>query len=298
MSYDLFFCTEIDKSVTKEAISEYLVHLPYITNEWNYNNPHTGVYFSFLHSPPSSENEIETVIPSGYSDSNLSFSINYLRPKFFAEEAMPYVEQLCNTFGFLIIDPQDHIVGGNNSPKKAKADNLIESWTQNNKVALSVYRQQRTLPPYLSRETSLEWWKHQSHVERIQNVLGDSIYVPNILLFADTDNNKVITAVAWTEAIPFIFPKCDIVIIVRHEQKGLFRRDPKLAVKGWIEAAEVKDKISRYMQNIETEIGLLPALLPEKSPKVKGLFVRLKTNPMPEKYIRIAPDSMVDEEVS
>lgn len=296
MSYDLLFCTEADVKINKEDIAKYMAGLPHITEEWNYQNPNTGVYFSFSYAPPSG-NEIASMFPAGYNDTHLAFNINYGRPKFFAEEAIPFVEQLCNTFGILVVDPQDHEIGGDNLPKKAKADHLLESWTRSNHRALSIYKKQGSSPAYIPREKASEWWKYQYHLDNTKGNLGDSIFVPSIFLFADTVDNKVKTAITWTEAIPFVFPKCDKVIIVRHEQQGLFRRNPKTTVKGWMDAEEVKEKLSGHVHSVETAIGQIPALLPEKAIFVKSIFLNLKVQPISNRFRRIVPDSMIDEEI-
>ncbi len=296
MSYDLYFCTKPDKKVSKGDISEYLTGLPHITEEWIYQNPNTGVYFSFSYSPQSG-NEVESVIPSEYNDTNLGFNLNYNRPKFFADEAMPFVEQLCNEFGLLVIDPQGDEIRSHGSPKKASAEHLRESWIQSNKRALSIYQRQGKSPAYIPRGKATDWWKYQFHREKIQASLGDSIFAPGIFLFADSENNEVTTAITWSEAIPFVFPGCDMVIIVRNEQKRFSGRKPQTAIKGWLDANDVRKKLSERIQKVETEIGFLPALLPDKSHEVKSLFLGLETRPISERYIRIAPDSMIDEKI-
>jgi hypothetical protein len=67
-----------------------------------------------------------------------------------------------------------------------------------------------------------------------------------------------------------------MVIIVRNEQRGLFIRKPKITLKGWINAPEIKEKLSKFLTNIETEIGTLLALLPNKSETAKPIFLGLQ----------------------
>jgi len=294
MSYDLYFCRDNDIPIHREKLLKYFHSLPNMSDQLAYQNSDTGVYFSFDYTSPSAS-DVETIIPPGYFDTHLSFNLNYSRPKFFAEESMPIVERLCNDFGFLIIDPQDHGIGGSGSPKIAKASDLIESWLRSNIIASKIFREKGALSPYMSKERASEWWKYQYHIKKTQSGLGDSVFVPNIFLFADLHRNQVVTAISWTEGIPTVFPNCEMVIIFRYERRGLFIRKPKITMKGWINTPEIREKLSVFLTNIETDIGTLLALLPNKSEAAKPTFLGLQSNPILDRYTRISSDSFTDE---
>jgi hypothetical protein len=126
MSYDLFFCTRPDNVVSKEEVSSYLSNIPNVREDGVYHNEDTGVYF-ILELIEQTDYEVETVIPSEYHDVGLSVNINYNRPKFFADESMPIIASLCEDLGLFVIDPQDHEIGGNSSPKQADVNELVNS---------------------------------------------------------------------------------------------------------------------------------------------------------------------------
>ena len=242
MSFDLYFCSDNKDKITKNDLSDYFAKFYYFQQEWVYNNTNTGVYsiFKYLDDP---NNDFETLVPQGYYETKLTVTTNYNRPRFFADEIMLFIERLCDYFDLLVVDPQDHEIGGNSLPKKAKSSYLIDSWLKSNKQTLNVLKLNGSLPPYLDREKSTYWWNYQYNYQNLNNSFPDSIFVPNIFLMKQSKSQKIVTALTWTNAIPFVFPNCDIVIITHLEKQGFLKHKIKPVLKGVINSELIRERI-------------------------------------------------------
>ena len=175
MSFDLYFCTRDGIEVTKEDILSYLSSLPHIQQDCVYQNNETGVYFVFEFVSPSS-NAVDSLVPSGFKDAGLTLSINYNRPRLFADEAMPIVENLCKDLDLLVIDPQDHEIGGDSYPKTAKSTELIESWLKSNKRVDVIFEQYGIIS-----EDKKAWWEWEHFPKLIRDLITALLFL--VLLY-------------------------------------------------------------------------------------------------------------------
>ena len=145
MSYDLHFCTKGHPAPPPAEILAWArqqVHFTVnVTSDrdfqcW-YENEHTGVYFGMEHLREPAGDGAESIAPEHYADVQITFKMNYLRPSFFAYEAMPVVDEFAQRFSLLVIDPQDHEIGGDASPKQCRAEELTKAWLKSNQWAVN-----------------------------------------------------------------------------------------------------------------------------------------------------------------
>ena len=254
------------------------------------------MYFGFEYDEVNETEETVPLLP-GHMNTGLVASVNYNRPKFFADEVMPIVENICSNLGLLVIDPQDHTLNGDGSPKKAISQELIESWTISNKQALMIYKEHGDLPPCISRDKAEYWWNYQFHHEELDNEFDEDIFVPNIFLMNNPKENKVTTAITWTESVPFVFPKCDHVIIVHLKEKGFLRKTFRSTVMGIIRSDVLIEKLGRGLQTVDSSIGAINVLFPDQTELAKEIFYGLTNGLSPVVSKIIASDYMIDEKV-
>ena len=120
MSFDLYFCRKEKTDVTVEELRAWATRHEYFTeNEhegtinFAYENEDTGVYFSVGHGFPESafgntqEDGAKPRFKDGAYPVSVDFNINYIRPSFFAYEAMQFAADLAQSFGLLMGNPQD-----------------------------------------------------------------------------------------------------------------------------------------------------------------------------------------------
>ena len=192
MSYDLHFT---EPRITLEQFCDYFAARSRYTlrNEqaW-YTNEDTGVYFCFDYF---SEPVEDTEATAG----NVSFSLNYYRPHFFALEAEPDVREFVNHFGFSIHDPQTR--GMADGPYTVEG--FIAGWNHGNEFGHSAILGSEDPPTVVHsrpRDELYSIWRWNYVKATTQNALGDAVFVPRIV-FVQIDG-EVSSAVVWTDPIP------------------------------------------------------------------------------------------------
>ena len=221
MSYDLFIYKKEDSTITKKDIIEHLNQLPNIQKDehniqWFYENEATGVYCSFEYAELEEEEWEEKEKIEGFLDTQFYFSLNYLRPHFFAKESFPLVEELVNTLDLFVLDGSDDSV-----PEKPTTDQMISKWIKTNDSFSKDGLNEFDLC-YLDALKSNYTWEFNRFKETLQDHLGEDYFVPRIFYIKGKKSNTVETMCVWPNHIPFVLPKVDYVNIKRTVKK-LFR---------------------------------------------------------------------------
>lgn len=200
MSYDLFFRSSALPSA--QAIREYFSGRPHYdvreTQAW-YENPTTGVYFSF---------------DFGGDAPSLSFNLNYNRPAFFGLEAEPEVTALVAHFDLGVEDPQmDGMGEGPYSP-----EGFLRGWNAGNRFGVSATRARGSSAPALPEATNTGVWRWNGMREAYLDALGSlellPTFVPTIMLLAPEDDPTAVhTAVVWSNAMAFMLPRVDRILV-------------------------------------------------------------------------------------
>lgn len=299
MSHDLHFCRPYLAERTAGALASFCQRIPHLKQtttgeqaQWWYENPDTGVYFSFEYG---SAREKRPTLRQGFYDAGFSFNMNYVRPRFFAEEAMPVVQDLCGALDLLVVDPQDREGGGYGQPKAARTEELVETWVEGNRAAIRAYCTKfKVRPLTMPHERATAWWRYQRDRAALQDHLGDEIHVPSLLLLHDKENTRLLTGIGWGDAVPILLPPCDIVFIQREEQPG-GAENAGPAVQGWIASAAVREALGSTLTRFTWRSWKLDALEPINARRARGIFDELPLQPTLEQYQGIAPDAFLDE---
>jgi len=257
MSYDLYFCRKERNLVTREELaswaSKYAGFNQVEKNQLWYSNEDTGVYFGF---ELGAAGEDGPGIPSGYFDAGVSFNLNYVRPTFFAHEAMPVVEDLASSLDLLLVSPQD----SREQPYAPEAAALIENWKTNNQAACLALSQEQegsgdtptVLPPFMPEEDALRWWEYQFRRRELEKKFTEQYFVPMIFLLRRAGTLRVETAVTWTAGVPMLVPTADWAAVVR-ERKRTLRRPMQEA--GCVRAERLMKDVGSYLDVIDAERG-------------------------------------------
>ena len=209
MSYDLNFIPQ-----TKLTLEDFNTHFQARGNcttenqqAW-YENPDTGVYFSFDFEPMGTEEDC-TDPEEPYIAASLN--INYMRPSYFANEAEIEIKAFIQKFNMTVEDPQSGIAGPFNS------ESYYIEFTRGNQFA-SQYVNEKSSDDaqgisVLPATTLHEVWQWNYARKARQAKLGDHLYVPKIMFVGYQGNPS--TAISWPDAIPTLIPKVDVLIIPR-----------------------------------------------------------------------------------
>jgi len=277
MSYDLYFYKEKDGHLTEIDIANYLtknlVKVDKEATQWFFQNPDTGVYYSFDQNEAEDDTDSIELYESfaDFTNTHFSFNLNFMRPAFFGLEAFRFIEKFINDLNLFILNPQGDI----EIPCKITKEELFENWNQTNLRASADHFEELGCS-YIPMEKSNAAWKYNFNRGNLQAELGDSYFVPKIFFFKTRKDNSVLTLATWTEHIPSVIPPADYFILWRQYRK-LFKR--------------VKDNILISRETLINNFGEYfndykftdcKIIHPENSIKVKDKFNSVK----PDKVLK------------
>ncbi len=236
MSYDLYFLAE--PVPEQDEFAAHFEKRPHYTLDESgsqalYANEDTGVYFTFDLSELSAE-EDDSDPEDPASSSWASFNLNYYRLHYFADEAVPELEAFVSRFGGRVFDPQFGGMGeGEFSP-----EGFRRGWDHGNQSAYGILATRADAGPLITRPAAelTRIWRWNLGRERLQQQLGESIFVPRISFFQVSGRSDgVVSASVWTDAIPVVLPETDMVVIHRGElaARGFLRKRPAIALAPW-----------------------------------------------------------------
>ena len=295
MSYDLFF---IKTDLSHEQFASYFSgRSNYSLNgeQALYNNEDTGVYFSFDYSSEKPESEEEV-------DYCASFNINYFRPHFFALEAEPEVRSFVDKFGFKILDPQKDGIEGD----AYSTQGFLHGWNAGNEFTFESCSRHESTPlgAYARPTDELEAiWRWNYARKKYQQQLGEDIFAPKISFVLL--NHKLLSTIIWTDAIPTLIPRVDLVGIYRMDlaprrpqprRKYLPRRTLQRGKEDMCFASF--DKVQPLIGKYEVQDYPLPAfLLDYPSPPDNILRFVKSLKAFKEKIDSVSMDQIVNAEL-
>ena len=286
MSYDLYFCSRVATGLSFDEVVAwsrgYACFKQCGETQLFYENERTGVYFSLDYSEPG---ESELDIPANVFNTGLSFNLNYMRPSFFAAEAMPIVEALGRKFDLMMFDPQAEPSLGVFS-----SEELIKSWSKSNRSAVGVMASESpTALFYLPLSVSDEFWRYMSDYTRLTKELeSPDVFVPQQFLFSVNNSQQASTAIVWTLGILLIIPRTDRIIVVF--PKTFWRKESETVC---FKSEAVLDPMIEYLRDFDADrnIRMLP---PEKVGQAGRVIKALRGGFGASELKRLSPDSCVD----
>lgn len=285
MSYDLFFHAEPLPSV--DQVRDYFSERPkYEVQEaqaW-YENQTTGVYFSFNYNV-------------GDDGLSLAFNMNYNRPSFFGLEAEPEVASFIAAFNLRIDDPQAD--GMDKGPYSAEG--FLRGWNAGNRFGVSVMKTHggaaATLPQ--ASNTGIWCWNRmrESYLDFLGSIEMLPTFVPTIMLLtAEDDPTTVIRAAVWGDAMAFMLPEVDRIIVPREDRSMQWL--PYAAVAPLVETSALRPENYTFGLDGRTHHTGLAHRVIEDNLTGGPLFELLTGGgePIP-KLTRIAPGQVIDAEL-
>ncbi|HUF03210.1 MAG TPA: hypothetical protein VMM38_03460 [Aridibacter sp.] len=295
MSYDLYLKPRNDEIGAEDVLSFlsesnlYDVH----RGQAFYENEDTGVYFFFERNEPLDEefDEDEDGEEEEFStdDYSVAFNVNLLRPSYFALEAEKELSRVVSRFDLSVLDPQTNGIEGN----EYDPDRFIQGWNSSNRFGVrSILSMDDDRPEvYSMPRAKLEFaWRWNYGRKELQDKLGESIFVPQIMFFLI--KGDPVTAVVWSDAIPMAFPEAAYIAVYRDEYapRRWFRgRESSVEFVPWAD-------IEGLVRSVTEEEGeALLARFEEPPNKVDSFFRSLKSTGISAE--RVDPALVIDEEL-
>lgn len=217
MSLDLFFYKPDASNASKQVIGSYLEKKASFQNyaggnQWLYNNDDTGVYCAIEYTEPDLGDAGGEADYPGFTNTNFTFNLNYLRPDFFGLEAFLLVEKIVRELDLYIVNPQ---MGAEaEDPHKPSPGSLYKSWSDFN-ATICKEKFVEFKAKYYPLGRSTEIWKHNFARNDMQDTLGEVYFVPKVLFVETKRTGEPMTLTTWTTHIPNVFPKADFVCLNR-----------------------------------------------------------------------------------
>ena len=197
MSYDLYFYRKKENPISKEKIqAEFKEIIPIdiseVDSQINYENERTGVYFLIDINKPNTEEEEEDIELfenfDGFENTNISASINFLRPDYFGREIFPIIGRICEKLDLYIFNPQE-FDETRERPLKWTSTELIEHWTDHN-AQVSKQQFEELKLKYYPKEKSDKIWEYTSMIDTLENAMDEDIYIPNLFMIMNQKTKK------------------------------------------------------------------------------------------------------------
>ncbi|QVK18886.1 hypothetical protein KHQ81_04015 [Mycoplasmatota bacterium] len=254
MSFDLIFFKNKNSKITLDNVVSFFTKQKNFTikpldvdlYQFVYKNNETSVSFSIIYNE---KNELFTDISfdDAYEFCYTYFSINYLRPSFYALEAMPIIENLSKTFDLYINDIQS-LTEEKNTIKLYTTEELIDSYIKNNELTCIEFNKQY---PLLSttKEKSNYYYFYSLEKKKLNQIFN--IDVPDISFIKNINNQSIYTVFSWDNLKGSLIPKCDYVFITRTYKGFLGLKKHKTSL---IPFDEVIDIFSDMLEKIDHEL--------------------------------------------
>ena len=274
MSYDLYFYKKKSSNITKKQVKEYLdnnFHNEQNSHQWNYKNDATGVYFGIdLNESNTDPEDIELWDKfDDFENLNFYFTINFIRPNFFAYEAFPILDKMVDDLDLYILNMQDEIDSDN--PQKFEKGYFEKQWINHNKRLVTENFQEFQVD-YFSLEKSDYLWNYQYQKDHLQENLEEDIFVAGYFILKNKTDHQLYTACVWPSHIPIIIPPVDY-IIVQKEYKKFFRN---IKESGLVSFSTIEKEMGQYFDNFEHTIPNLKVLSQNNANRISKQFNSLK----------------------
>lgn len=202
MSFDLSFRAKGGTSFSIDALTAWFSARPHYELGTEvapfsaaYDNPDTGVDFTF----------------ESTDDGALDFDLNYFRSHVFGLEA---ADELCAFVEAFAPDVEDPQSGMDRWSREA----FLMAWNEGNRQACEVFVRHpefEARPPTFGFEALEAMWRWNRDRERLQDELGEELFVPRIFFFRI--DGRVQRLVVWTDGIAIAMPEVDYVMLMRDD---------------------------------------------------------------------------------
>lgn len=286
MAFELLFFKKKTDIINLDDIENFFVSQNFIIKPLDthlyiflYHNKDTKVSFTVSYNE---ENEllVDNLPDENYEFCYMNFTLSYLRPSFFAEEAMPIIENFINRFNLLIYDVQNE---QDICLKQYQSEELILSYNKNNKLACQEFNKQYPLNIVSKTKTN---YFYQYNLNKHKWYQKYAINLPELNFLKHNKTGEIFTFYVW-DGQEMIFPKCDYIYIIK-KVKGFLGFTKQ--VKGLIEYHKIYNIFKDNLEDIN-DFNLL--VLKNIDEKITELFTALPIKDFSDFEI-IEIDDLVD----
>ena len=232
MSYDLFFRQPQATPFSRERFNEYFenrANYKVTKDQAWYGNEDSGVYFLFEYQSNSPDSPQEDGVQAP-----VMFNLNYYRPHIFGLEAEPEVAAFVGHFSLLVEDTQLDGMGSGEYSREG----FLRGWNHGNDFGYHAILTGENAPSEvhtLPTRAIEGYWHWNIARNAFQRELGDGVFVPRIMFKTTSGSSQVMSFATWTDAIPIMLPKVDMIAAPRMELAPThwFRKKQDMVLFRW-----------------------------------------------------------------
>jgi hypothetical protein len=257
-----------------------------------YLNPLTSATFVFNYNSDGLKQAAERP-GEAFQNVQLSCTIDYLRPSYYAYEASVEIDRLVNTLSLSVLNPQSR--KSPDTPDMFVATEMLGDWQEANRaVVAEELKNGGTVSAVSPRYTGM-LWKYLIVRARIQERLEDGVKAPDIVVMRAGGGTSARTMVKWDDASPIALPPCQSVLIHRIRRNGIFGIGRKVE-DGIASYEDVVSTMKAYLNDLALDKPTyrLPVLRPHMAKVAKKAFRKIPLNPLPEGLKPVEGNAFVD----
>jgi len=228
-----------------------------------------------------------------FQNVQLSCSIDYLRPSFYAYEATVEVDKLANELSLSVLNP--HSRKSPDTPDMYVAAEVLKDWQDANRAAIGEALKNGGAVSAVSPKYTGMLWKYLIVKQRIEEKLGQGVLVPDMVVMRAGGGTSARTTFKWEDAAPMALPPCQSVLIHRVRRKGIFGIGRKVE-DGIATYEDVIDTMKPFLKDfsLEKPVYRLPVMMPDMARAAHKAFRKIQLNPLPEGLKPVEGNAFVD----
>ena len=249
MSYDLHFYRKKESNLSNSDLWTELKriipkNISKVEGQIEYENKRTGVYFLIDLDEPNTDKEVIEIFDrfDDFINTNITASINFLRPDYFALEIFPLIYSFVDKLDLYIFNEQE-FDESRQKPIKWTDSELINHWTAHNELVSKQQFEELQLR-YYSKDKSDYLWSYTNRIEQLEEQIKDDIYIPNAFIIQNRETKELFSYIVWNSSIPLILPRVDFVILIK-KYKKLFQNVEEIGI------AKYQDILDKFTANFE-----------------------------------------------
>ncbi len=148
------------------------------------------------------------------SNYGLTVNLEFGRPHYFLLEMLEFLRSV---FEYLTSGNEQQFMQNKNDEELDRmAVDLTENWERDNREwILRNIKSYKKSMRFMPRPSVREWWEYMFNYRKISIDSEMDLFVPRLFLQYDKQAKKVIRVLTWSNYIPQVFPKCDIVLLLK-----------------------------------------------------------------------------------
>lgn len=268
MSFQLLFFKPKTRKIELYKVLDFFQDKPHFTTKslsegyhrFIYQNETTKVSFMITYNE-TDELITDLTFDHFFEFCYTSFSLNFMRPSYYALEAMPIIYEFCKKFDLYINDAQ-HLSEEKNTLKQYTVEELVQSYEKNNEIVSKEFNKQSPLLN-TTKEKSLYYYEYIKNHDQCSK--SYSVTVPQLGLMEKKNTTELFTVIAWYNADTILIPKCDYLFIIKEVKGFLGMKKQSTSI---ISFDTFINTFQPHLKTIHKDLYLLDKV----TPKVKELF--------------------------